>query len=246
MIEYKSKDSISKQKNPKKGVKLAINIATWVVFIIIFLLVFSVLIQSIMGVTPNLFGYRFYFVLTSSMSPELNPGDVILSKLYNDEKNIPELKVGDVVTYIIPEGQPRAGYPNTHKIITAPYEDEGKTYIITKGVNNVIADAPTPVENVEAVMVRKSSFMSVLYGWFIGGNTVLIILFIVPFLFIIGSLIYRLVVTLKSKSTQPVPPVEDEDYKKKVIEDYLKNTESKKKEDPDNELPPLSEDEKED
>ena len=236
MINKISKISTSKDKTPKKGLKLAVNIATWTIFGIIFLAVLSVLIQSIMGVPPNIFGYRFYFVLTSSMSPELEPGDVILSKLYNDQKNSPEIEVGDVVTYIIPEGQPREGFPNTHKVITAPYEDGGKTYIVTKGVNNVIADPPTPIENVQAVMVNKSTFMSKLYGLFIGGNTLLIILFIVPFLFIIGSLVYRLVVTLKAKPAPKIPPEDDEEYKKKVIEDYLKkkvesNTDNKSMED---------------
>lgn len=211
----------------KKKITLVVNILSWIVFGIIVLAVFSVLIQTISGQTPNLFGYRYYYVLTSSMSPELEPGDVILSKLYNENKDSPKIEIGDVITFIIPEGSPNAGALNTHKVITAPYEDEisGKYFVVTKGVANLVQDAPTPVENIQAIMVRKSISMSKLYGLFIESNTILIVLFVIPFIVIIGSLIYRLVVTIKKKpTTNLINAEEDEEYKKKVILDFLSKT----------------------
>lgn len=208
----------------KKTLTLVVNILSWIVFGIIVLAVLSVLIQTISGQTPNLFGYRYYYVLTSSMSPELEPGDVILSKLYNPEKDSPKIEIGDTITFIIPEGNPNEGALNTHKVITPPYLDEvkGEYYVVTKGVNNLIQDAPTPVTNIQAVMVKKSLPMSKLYRVFLGSNTVLIVLFVIPFALIIGSLIYRLVVTIKKKPSSNIASAgEDEEFKKKVIEDFL-------------------------
>lgn len=213
----------------KKTLSLALNILTWVIFGIIAIAVFSVLIQRITGQTPNLFGYRYYYVLTSSMSPELEPGEVILSRVYNEKKDKPEISIGDNVTFVIPDGS-RAGSLNTHKVVTAPYYDEskGSYYIITKGVNNVIADAPTPVLNIQSVMIRKSPMMTQIYGMFLKSNIVLIILFLVPFITIIGSLLFKLFVTLKQKTgANSTIEVTDEEFKKKVIAEYLEKQNKK-------------------
>lgn len=229
MNEKSTLNPIKVLSKRKKTLTFILNIFSWVIFGIIAIAVLSVFIQRITGQTPNLFGYRYYYVLTSSMSPELEPGEVIFSKVYNEKKNKPEISIGDNVTFVIPDGS-RAGSLNTHKVVTSPYYDEskGSSYIITKGVNNAIADAPTPVENIQSVMIRKAPLMTNIYGMFLKSNIVLIILFLVPFITIIGSLLFKLFVTLKQKtSANSTIEITDEEYKKKVIAEYLEKQNNK-------------------
>lgn len=91
-----------------------------------------VLLVRFLGETPSVFGYSFYYVLTESMVPEINAGEMILGR-YTDPQ---ELQVGDVVTYQGVSGSLRDKII-THKIIEI--EDDIFT---TKGVANDFADPP--------------------------------------------------------------------------------------------------------
>jgi signal peptidase len=85
-----------------------------------------VLSLRVLGDTPSVFGYSFYYVLTESMEPEIHSGDMILGRKAAPE----ELQVGDVVTYIGDTGSFN-GKVITHEII----EIDGDI-LITKGVAN--------------------------------------------------------------------------------------------------------------
>ena len=117
-------------------------------------------IQIASGRETEIFGYRFYVVMTDSMSPELEPGDVILSKSVNPEN----IRVGDNVTFLGTEGSQK-GLLITHKVITAPYFEEDGGYIVTQGVKeNSPVDAPVAFENVRAVMLKKLPVLTVIYS----------------------------------------------------------------------------------
>lgn len=77
---------------------------------------------------PSVFGYKPLTILSNSMQPVFEAGDVILIK--PDQ----QAAVNDVITFKHPEG-----ILVTHRIIDTTIED-GKTYYITKGDNNNIAD----------------------------------------------------------------------------------------------------------
>lgn len=221
---FMTQSTISVDKK-KKIIRITVSAVSWAVFIAIVAMFLSVFIQIITKQTPALFGYRFYYVLSDSMSPEIEPGEVIVSKVYNVKKGTPEINVGDIITYIIPEGQDHAGMPNTHKVIKAPYDNNGEIYLQTKGVHNVISDKPIPITAVQGVMVRKSPFMASVYSLLASKNSIMIIIMIVPPFLTIVSLVYRLVVTIKQKNDEEEKPtpLSEEEYKLKVISDYLKS-----------------------
>ncbi|WP_404468889.1 signal peptidase I [Sutcliffiella horikoshii] len=77
---------------------------------------------------PSVLGYKPLTILSNSMQPVFEAGDVILIK--PDQK--PE--INDVITFKHPEG-----ILVTHRIIDSTIEN-GKTFYITKGDNNNIAD----------------------------------------------------------------------------------------------------------
>ena len=120
------------------------------VIIIIFLV-----ISKAQGTPPTLFGHQMYFIRTGSMSPYLEPGDVIISKKYDGGELIAG-KDGDVVTFY---GNMNGNIELiTHRVI----EVDGDT-LITQGDFNNIADNPITKDDIEAVMVHKAVVIDKIY-----------------------------------------------------------------------------------
>ena len=91
----------------------------------------SLFAMKMMGDTPSVMGYNFYYIVTESMEPDLKVGDIILSK---EVKDYSDLEVGDVVTYKGEVGT----YANkliTHQIIDIIDDDPDNLIFITKGTN---------------------------------------------------------------------------------------------------------------
>jgi signal peptidase len=85
-----------------------------------------------LAVGPRVFGYQTSTMLTGSMSPLINPGDVVVSV----PTPVADLKVGDIVTYHIPVEDQRI---ETHRI-TDVTRAGASTTIQTKGDANNGAD----------------------------------------------------------------------------------------------------------
>ena len=123
---------MSKTLKPKKAVKITSVIAA-VFFVMAFsLLVFATLSRSNPDMT--LFGYRFYYVLTGSMEPDIKKGSFIVAK----EIPFDELKVGDTISFVSDDPDIE-GMINSHNIYSIDTNDNGVTEITTKGAAN-----PTP------------------------------------------------------------------------------------------------------
>ena len=91
--------------------------------------------------TVNIAGYSMMSVLTESMEPEYNVGDIVVIKVTDAS----ELKVKDVITFssIDPALQ---GQPVTHRINDI-IEEDGITKFETKGDNNEGIDADLVTED---------------------------------------------------------------------------------------------------
>jgi signal peptidase len=191
-------------KQPSKT-KKTINTIVTVIIICVFIVALTTMgylfIQLLRGETPSLFGYRFYYVLTDSMSPTIEPKDVILSKIIEDNTDIDFIKEniheGDIVTYV--------GIVNgtesliTHRVIKSSeyddviyYDEETSDWmLITKGDNNIAADIPISITKLNAIMVCKINFVGFIYNvatstW--GG----IFLIGIPIVVLVISIIYRI------------------------------------------------------
>ncbi len=122
------------------------------------ILVIAVIVVSKMsGGVPSVLGYNMYVVASPSMSPELEIGDVVISKTYDGG----ELEVGDVVQFVSKSGESK-GKIITHKIIWIGGENEDE--IITKGVANAQADAPINRSDVMSVVKYKTVVIDKIYG----------------------------------------------------------------------------------
>ncbi|MCY6371368.1 signal peptidase I [Clostridium ganghwense] len=119
--------------------KIVKKILKWVGNIIFILLILCVigtffsLIQAKRhpGKIPSLFGYKGLTVLTGSMKPQIQPGDVVIAKDINPE----EIKEGDIITYRL-----NASTLVTHRVVEVINKD-GQIQFKTKGDANNVEDA---------------------------------------------------------------------------------------------------------
>ncbi len=150
----------------------------FVLFLIVaaFLTINSI-ISQISGKIPNVFGYSIYRVVSGSMEPEIHVGDILLSR----NADASEVSVGDVIAF--DGGNQYPGLLVTHKVIKAPYDDNGKIMLQTKGVANNYEDDPIPAESVKSIIVCKIPFLTWVYKIFLSPLGIIIIIALLGFIF---------------------------------------------------------------
>lgn len=197
----------------KKGIiKRISNIVLTITLVILVLVVAVTVISRITGNTPSFFGYMVFRVSSGSMEPELKVGEVVLVKAVDDISTIDE---GDIITYNGTEGNYK-GKMITHEVVKAPYEENGQTYLLTKGVANIEEDPPILAEQVVGELVCKIPFVDVIYSFFLTpwGLILTILLIVLAFAGEFWS-IYKL-----SHSQEDDPPQIDEETIQKAVEKY--------------------------
>ncbi len=166
----------------KKAIKIAKKIMDIFCWIIIALLIITVVLSvsaRMSGTNPTIFGYSIYRVSSGSMEPELSIGDVILGKTVDNPMSINE---GDIVTY---KGKgSTSGMLITHEVIVAPYTENGKIVLQTKGLANPEPDPLVDADRLVSVMVTELSFLNVFYDVFFSPWGLVIILVLILFVFI--------------------------------------------------------------
>ncbi|MFW5780349.1 MAG: signal peptidase I [Bacillota bacterium] len=210
----------NKQNNIYKKISTII-IAIVMVFAIMAFL--SLIIQVAGGKKPSVFGYRLYYILTDSMTPELKVNDVILSETINSEKEARErIKEGDVVTFIAEYGVQR-GLVITHKVVEGPHysEERQREVIVTMGTKQgAVEDEPVPLENIQAVMVTRVPVLGGIYRFIMSGTGLLIVI-IIPMVFMLGVLVFRLIDNIK-KTEDKKELTREEKIAKEAVEDFKK------------------------
>lgn len=86
-----------------------------------------------MAVGPHVFGYRTMTMLTSSMAPLIEPGDVVVAT----ETPVAELEPGMIISYHIPTGDRRVV---SHRVVTVEPAAGGAVSVVTKGDANEADD----------------------------------------------------------------------------------------------------------
>lgn len=175
-----------------KLLKKAVSILSGIVISVEIVIILFIVITKISGGVPSLFGHQMYVIVSPSMSPEINVGDVIVSKKYENEP----LAVGDVVQYIGKYGD-IDGKIITHKIISIDGEGSDAT-IVTQGVANAEPDRPINASDVIAVMKYKTVIIGPLYRVF-SSTAGFIFLVMLPLAAMIVFEIVNLVIDLKKE-----------------------------------------------
>ncbi|WP_024818645.1 signal peptidase I [Arthrobacter sp. 31Y] len=93
------------------------------------LLVLGALVFLFLAIGPRVLGYQTSTMLTGSMAPLINPGDVVVTV----PTPITDVKVGDIITYHIPVEDQRV---ETHRITEITTTADGGIAVQTKGDAN--------------------------------------------------------------------------------------------------------------
>lgn len=162
-----------------KALNIIKNIVCWTLIVCLVAMVVIFLSARVNGETPQIFGYSILRVSSGSMEPELSVGDVILDHVVDDPKT---LKEGDIITF---DGSGQlSGMLVTHKIIKAPYLEDGMLMLQTRGIANEIADEPIRANDVRGIMLCKVPLFNLLYNIFLSPWGLLILIALIVLVFI--------------------------------------------------------------
>ncbi len=113
----------------------------FLIFVLSFILIVNVYImvqtKSNPNAVPSVFGFKPFIVLSGSMKPQFDVGDLIII----EKTNIGSLKKGDVIAF-----RDKENYVTTHRIIGI-VDKNNKTCFETKGDNNNTKDELIVCEN---------------------------------------------------------------------------------------------------
>lgn len=168
----------------------------------------------------------FFIIETPSMDGEngFGQGSLIISKMLVGEQKL-QLTKGDVITFLAGDlnGDGKDDY-NTHRIVEEPYEEDGHVMYVTQGDASGIKD--NPVKDVDVVAKwtgRKYEGLGAFLG-FMSGKDGLMYLIILPLgLIFVLELINVVKMVKKSSGKKTITAKDEEEIKRKAIEEYLKS-----------------------
>ena len=192
-----------------KVLKSIINIAI-TLMVIAFVLV--VCLQRFSNNEISIFSYRMFTVVSGSMVPEYEIGDVLISK----ETDPALIKVGDDVSYLGKSGTFKDKVV-THRVIKIEKDADGKYVFHTKGIANIVADPVVHEDQLYGVVKRKDILLSFVYKC-VSTKTGMFLFVGIPILYIIGSEMLSFM-------------LEKEEERRKKLKDTAKKENAVKRED---------------
>ena len=105
-------------------------------------LCFTVIKQTKEAGYVSLGGHSFFRVVTGSMSPEIEIGELILTK----KQNINDIKIKDIVSFVSVSPKTK-GLIITHRVVGIESDENGNVMLVTKGDANLPTDTEPVTEN---------------------------------------------------------------------------------------------------
>ena len=174
----------------KQKISTIVGIVLCVLLIPVLVMNCILLVKSIVSDdVPSIGGRIPLIVLTESMEPEINAGDLIICHVLTEEE-IKSLKKGDVISFFDPAGNGTSIV--THEIYEDPYTKDGKLYFTTKGTNNNTEDK-MPVCEDDLVGLYKGGRIGGVghIAMFMQSTAGLIVCIFVPLAALVGFELYR-------------------------------------------------------
>lgn len=188
-----------------------------IVYVILFLIVASVLFVVILQRASNndiaLGGIRIFNIVSESMVPKYNIGDVLVVKSIEPQN----IKVGDDIAYIGQESTFNQKIV-THQVIEIDYEN-GEYIFHTKGIANILEDPLVHQNQVFGKVVYKIWILSLI-------SKILSNVYVVFFGIFVPIVILIFWTILKLKGLVEVEEYEEEIKPKKTTKKNKKTTKS--------------------
>lgn len=167
--------------NKKKLLKLLRNILNIVVVFFVALFILIVFLQRFSNNKLSFFDYRMFTVVTGSMAPKYNVGDVLIAK----EVDAKDVKVGDDISYLGSMGT-FDDKVVTHQVVDIEQDNEGNYVFHTKGLSNLVEDPIIYEKQLYGVVQHKAFILSFIYK-VVGTRIGMFVFVVIPILYIIGS-----------------------------------------------------------
>lgn len=143
----------------KSIIKIALKIIYQLLIIFCLILALTIIFQRISNSNKSIAGYRIFRVITGSMEPEYDVGEVVISK----EVNPKYIKVGDDIVYLGKYGEYN-GKIIMHNVIAIETDENGKLNFHAKGLHSSsVEDPQIKEEQIYGVVKYKSAILTVLY-----------------------------------------------------------------------------------
>lgn len=120
----------------------------------IILIVLVIFIQRVSNNNATLGGYSIFTIISASMAPEYNIGDMVIAKT----KKVEDINIGDDVVYLGKEADFKDKIV-THRVIGKSTVD-GKYVFETKGIANELPDPKIGEDQIKGVVVFKGVIIS--------------------------------------------------------------------------------------
>ena len=181
-------------KEKKNGIlKIVLAVVRVLIGIAFALFILVVCLQRFSDNKLSFFNFRMFTVVSQSMTPKYDIGDVLISK----ETDPSKIEEGDVISYLGSAGD-FSGKVITHRVIASEKREDGKYYFRTKGDANIVEDPIVVEDQLYGVVVYKSVILSLVYR-IVGTKVGFYLFIIIPILFIIGS---EMITTLLEKEEE--------------------------------------------
>ena len=179
--ESKAKESKVEVKKSHKLFNIIKSIFNIIIVILVLSFVLIVCLQRFSNNRISFFNYRMFTVVSGSMEPMYEIGDVLIAK----EKDSNTIKVGDTISYLGSIGQ-FTDKVITHRVVDIEIDEDGKRLFHTKGIANLVEDPIVKEDQLYGVVIYKSIILSNVYR-IVGTTWGMFIFVIIPIFYIIGS-----------------------------------------------------------
>lgn len=144
-----------KKIRENKVLKTIYNIFYGILFVVTVIILLAVVLQRVSNNTLSLGGFKMFNILTESMVPKYQVGDVLLAKTIHPN----EIKLQDDIVYRGEKGD-FSGKIITHQVIKIE-EENGEYKFHTKGIANAEKDpAPISASQIQGKIIYKIQTLS--------------------------------------------------------------------------------------
>ena len=153
-------DTRSKGNIVKKTIKILLKILYQVAVIMCLIITIIIVLQKVTSNNRTILGYRIFRVITGSMEPEYDIGQVVICKETNPE----EIKIGDDIVYFGKYGE-YSGKIIMHEVIGIDKDENNNFNFHAKGLHTASMEDPLIKPNqIYGVVKFKSGILTILYN----------------------------------------------------------------------------------
>lgn len=170
-----------KKLRENKVFRITMKVINALVVIALLGFILVVCLQRFSGNKIAIFKYRMFIVISESMKPKYEIGDVLIAK----EVEPATIKVGDTISYLGERGSFKDKVI-THQVTKIDLNREGKYVFHAQGLANLVEDPLVGEHQLYGVVVYKSLLLSLIYR-IISTSLGFYLFIVIPLMYIIGS-----------------------------------------------------------